>query len=219
MSKIIYVTKEALMMVFNQDYRMKLPKDTKFVLTTESDKEREQNYVADLEVKLAESEEQIWALENQKLHAHNCLNKLKQQLELKETELGNVQRMYESATRDSAIYFKENIELREQLAEKENTITTLIEDSKASKELLKKQLAEKEEQIKDLTECNQYLQIYRNKDKISFCIEKLEKVKEEFNSRKLEYKSCTTGSQCYDLRIDRINEIIDNQIKQLKEGK
>lgn len=41
---------------------------------------------------------------------------------------------------------------------------------------LEQQLAEKEEQIKDLTECNQYLQIYRNKDKISFCIEKLEKV-------------------------------------------
>lgn len=44
------------------------------------DIEQKDKKIADLEAKLAESEEQIWALENQKLHAHNCLNKLKQQL-------------------------------------------------------------------------------------------------------------------------------------------
>lgn len=36
-----------------------------------------------------------------------------------------------------------------------------------------------------------------------------EKLKAEFNSRKLEYISTTTGSHCYGLRIDRINEILE----------
>ena len=48
--------------------------------------------ITDLEAKLAESEEQIWALENQKLHAHNCLNKLKQQLAEKEREIKDLEK-------------------------------------------------------------------------------------------------------------------------------
>ena len=47
---------------------------------------------------------------------------------------------------------RENQQLKQQLAEKENTITTLIEDSKTSKELLKKQLTEKETRTAELEE-------------------------------------------------------------------
>lgn len=53
-----------------------------------------QQQIADLEAKLAEKDEQIWALENQKLHAHNCLNKLKQQLAEKEKEIERLKTNY-----------------------------------------------------------------------------------------------------------------------------
>lgn len=50
-------------------------------------------------------------------------------------------------------------------------------------------------------------------------IEELENLKKEFNSRKLEYKTMENSFHIYGLRIDRIFEIIDNQIKELKEQK
>ena len=40
---------------------------------------------------------------------------------------------------------EENAELKQQLAEKDNTIANIIEDSKTSKELMKKQLLEKDQ--------------------------------------------------------------------------
>lgn len=78
---------------------------------------------------------------------------------------------------------------------------------------LKQQLAEKDEQIKELTECNQYLQIYRNQDKISFAVEKLEKVKEL-----IEEKYAYVIDEC-DYGVvyeDEIDKIFNNQIEELK---
>ena len=80
---------------------------------------------------------------------------------------------------------------------------------------LKQQLAEKEKEIKELTECNQYLQIYRNQDKISFCIEKIEKVKEDVKNVHIE----DTQYDCYcyqETTRDKCVKIIDNQIEELK---
>ena len=70
---------------------------------------------------------------------------------------------------------------------------------------LEAKLAEKDKEIKQ--------------NKISFTIEQLEKVKKEFNERKLEYITMETKIHIYGLRIDRINELIDNQINELKEMK
>ena len=56
----------------------------------------------------------------------------------------------------------------------------------------------------------------KRQDKISFAVEQLEKVKKEFNERKLEYITMETKTHIYGLRIDRINELIDNQINELK---
>ena len=47
-------------------------------------------------------------------------------------------------------------------------------------------------------------------------IEELENLKKEFYSRKLEYKTMENSFHIYGLRIDRIFEIIDDQIKELK---
>ena len=47
-------------------------------------------------------------------------------------------------------------------------------------------------------------------------IEELENLKKEFYSRKLEYKTMENSFHIYGLRIDRIFEIIDDKIKELK---
>ena len=77
---------------------------------------------------------------------------------------------------------------------------------------LEAKLAESEERIKELTECNQCLQIYRNQDKISFAVEQLEQVK---------YYILTT-QQDADYLVDKeqvnihfFKDVIDNQIKKL----
>ena len=94
---------------------------------------------------------------------------------------------------------------------------------------LKQQLAEKEKEIARLKELNidipiKQMQFHHNQDKISFAVEQLEKVK-EFVIRQLfiTIKGCSDLDEaeakgCNELREETIKEI-DNQIKQLKEGK
>ena len=105
-------------------------------------------------------------------------------------------------------------------------------------EQLKQQLAEKEKELKQIKldlgmfkSVNEFINEYgikkarevllqtektKRQDKISFTTEQLEKVKKEFNERKLEYITMETKTHIYGLRIDRINELIDNQINELK---
>lgn len=45
----------------------------------------------------------------------------------------------------------------------------------------------------------------------------VEKIKKEFDARKLEYVSCLTKLQCYGLRIDRISEILDTILKEYED--
>lgn len=49
-------------------------------------------------------------------------------------------------------------------------------------------------------------------------ISELEKLKKEFDSRKLEYKTMENSFHIHGLRIERIFEIIDDQIKELGDG-
>ena len=130
---------------------------------------------------------------------------------------------------------KEIVELKQQLAEKENTITTLIEDSKASKELLKKEIEELKAQrhiylTRSVDECNKITMLelelqHKDQDKISFALEQLKKVKNGIESKiKSIYKRlddlnikivCETTS----MQLDTYKEIskeIDNQIKAIK---
>lgn len=59
MSKTVYVTVEALIKLFNEDYGMRLPKNTRFILTSEINKEKEQSYIADLQSQLTEKDKEI----------------------------------------------------------------------------------------------------------------------------------------------------------------
>ena len=80
---------------------------------------------------------------------------------------------------------------------------------------LEAKLEEKDEQIKELTECNQYLQIYRNQDKISFAVAYLEIIKAFIIDKEFYF----VGEDYSTVYVEDITEEIDNQIKQLKGGK
>ena len=194
MSKIIYVTKEALRMALNKDYDMKLPKDTNFVLTTESDKEREQNYVADLEAKLAESEKRIELADCIiKQYADKDKN-LYLQLAEKDVELNKWSTEYARAyvNRQNDL-IAENVKLKQQLAEKTLTIEQINKAFIENRSLWK----------------GKYEQA--NQDKISFCIEKLDNLK-SFIKEKAKFE---TGD--YEIVYsDDILEEIENQIEEIK---
>ena len=77
MSKTVYITVEALIKLFNEDYDMRLPKNTRFILTSESNKEKEQSYITDLQSQLSEKDKE----QNQK--AIEQLEKVKNKIESK----------------------------------------------------------------------------------------------------------------------------------------
>lgn len=91
-------------------------------------------------------------------------------------------------------------------------------------EELKQQLAKKEEQLetaRNLLERNAIIHLRqlkeKDQDKISFCIEQLEKVKEKINNCPItDYDTNKHFVKMY--QSDAIRQL-DNQIKQLKEGK
>lgn len=200
--------------------------------------------ISDLEAKLEESEETINNLEQQCLICNKDKEneQLKQQLAESEIKLNRypykndvIEEEYEDLKDAITFLMLNNIKDQEQLnysidvlCEKHKARIRDIENSICKIEQLEQQLAEKEKEIEDVRATHIYrfyLDKYKvqdiymtdemlkvfNQDKISFCIEKLEKVKEEII--KLE--------QNYNLNLCdvKIYNFIDNQIKELKEGK
>lgn len=117
--------------------------------------------------------------------------------------------------------------LKQQLATQENTITNLVEDNRASQEWYKKQLADKEKEIEEMRHFKITIGTMENNrvdissttytdQKIDFAIEQLEKVRKEleFNSNNNEWITIRD-----DRLLNGICDFIDNQIKELKEGK
>ena len=97
-------------------------------------------------------------------------------------------------------------------------------------EQLKKQLTEKEEEYQSFKKIadenvnylkNRILEETKNynQDKISFAIEQLEKVKEEMDLRPRGVSKGWKNKEYDTLVEEDVYEVIDNQIKQLKEGK
>ena len=109
-------------------------------------------------------------------------------------------------------------EYKQQLAMQENTITNLVEDNRASQEWYKKQLEEKEEEINVY---KKYIKV-EDQDKISFCIEQLEKVKEwvdeMFNGWETNKEVNQFAKDGICLALENVGYKIDNQIAELKKG-
>ena len=116
---------------------------------------------------------------------------------IKELEQENLS-LQEQSIRDNQNWIEETTQLKQQLAEKTLTIEQINKAFIENRSLWK----------------GRYEQ--SNQDKISFAVKQLEKLKKEFNERKLEYITMETKTHIYGLRIDRINELIDNQINGLK---
>lgn len=115
----------------------------------------------------------------------------------------------------------ENVSSRIDYLTKQNN--GAISDFYKEHKVLKQQLADKTLTIEQINKAfienrslwkGKYEQ--SNQDKISFAVKQLEKLKKEFNARKLEYITMETKTHIYGLRIDRINELIENQINELK---
>lgn len=132
--------------------------------------------IADLEAKLAESEEAIKYLKG-----------------IKKYDIGEM--------------LTENTRLKQQLAEKDKLIEFYINSGK--------------EQCEEINKLNNRALNYcdaidkHNQDKISFCVEQLEKVKEYLVLRARKIKEYNVNV----VRLYSANKFIDNQIKRLQEKK
>lgn len=101
-----------------------------------------------------------------------------------------------------------NEQLKQQLAEKEGKIETLKQRIDSIVKIYSDDFVSKDTELKEL----RHKVKQHNQDKISFAVEKLEKVKDELKTFEFNYN----GS--IDCCEDDIFIIFDNQIKLLKEG-
>ena len=205
----------------------------------ETDKDRK---IADLETKLAENEERCKkayrdGLLQKQFDKDMEIDQLKKQLAEKDKAIENWQTIYESVVQ-TCHNDKEEIErLNKKLETQENIITNLVEDNRASQEWYRKQLVEKDKEIERLNLEFETQEDWQEKwqklydetcnltqDKISFAVEQLEQLKklcqEKFNwweNSEWEgdiYDKSDVSNAYFDIEAN-----IDNQIKQLKEGK
>ena len=199
----------------------------------ETDKDRK---IANLEAKLAECEKskESYRLQNEQHHlqllqfysrlgveafgadihekALETLMIMKEQLAEKDLTIENWQTMYKSVVQ-TCHNDKEEIErLNNQLETQENTITNLVEDNRASQEWYRKQLEEKEKEI----EYQESMKILAVENQNKKAIEQLEKVKE---TAECVLDNALKNSSLNQSYYDRLLDEIDNQIKQLNEGK
>lgn len=136
--------------------------------------------ITDLETKLAESERKLE--EYEKCNCKECMTDYEK----------NLNQIIDK-------FLNENIKLKQQLAEKEKEISNL-----------KGLVNERDKQIKNLKTNKKRVVEHKNKVKIDYAIEQLEKVKSVINT------SVRDDHIIWDFDI---KAHIDNQIKQLKEGK
>ena len=137
---------------------------------------------------------------------------------------------------DSDEVYERYFELKQQIAKKEVDLLALDTENYSFKQQidnLRQQLAEKEKEIEDMKhfkitigtmETNQVdisSTTYADQDKISFCIEQLEKVKEKIQEDSESLINYNNASEVLmaDAFLCDCKNFIDNQIKQLKEGK
>lgn len=181
---------------------------------------------AELKQQLAESEEKYNAtnraywelvekqdndfLQYEKLIGEN--QQLKQQLEDLENDHNKLIEQYDNQYNDLCKeikvhssarerFVKKVEELKQQVAEKDNQIETL------------------EQEVEHLKSCLEFAKEQVNRDKISFAVERLEKVKEEIDLRPRGVSKGWKNKEYDTLVEEDVYEVIENQIKQLKDVK
>ena len=190
--------------------------------------------ISDLEAKLAEKNKTIDEINKEFLSA---IKDWKQLVEIEKTEKEQLKQQL-AEWQDGTIICKwtdaENKikELEQQLAEKETRIAELedkdwyegtIKQLEEQNERLLNKLAEKDKKqertnkvVKQFQQRVKYFS-EQDQDKISFCIEQLEKVKEEVDKRPVSVRNCGYGD-FDEIILDDVYDVIDNQIASLKKG-
>ena len=189
-------------------------------------------YVADLESKLAESEKQIKDARETGNMAVDSWCKNRRKYEAQTAEMQNklfilYSMLYETLEKQGC----------DNVASQIDQMTGWTYDKEAdwlkgnrNYDQLKQQLAEKDKEIAYLTkqakklnsEAQKYFEDaycndFHNQDKISFALEQLEQIRKEFE---IKFKGCKGEDKMLVGKFCNItNEIIDNQIKAMKEGK
>ena len=170
--------------------------------------------IADLEAKLAKLNEEPLNCSQLENGMSLCIvqkSKIKE-LEAKLAESKEAIKYLKGIKRyDIGEMLTENAKLKQQLTEKENTITNLIEDTNASKEFYKKQFNEQvwlcEELREQLAE--------KDQDKISFAVEQLNLLYKTLTTEDV-WKTMKKGWWLNNGECLQLRQTIDQQIKQLK---
>ena len=146
------------------------------------------NKISDLEAKLAESEEQL----KEELVEKKCL----------ERALSACNRQNDEFAEMIKKLVSEKEELKQQLAEKDKELAYMTEQAKKFNNEAQKYFED--------AYCNDF----HKRDKISFAVEQLEKVKKDIDC----YMAIREGDLPYDIECLLLDfaDKIDNQIKQLK---
>ena len=171
----------------------------------------------DLEAKLAESEAELekWSTQYARAYVNrqNDLiaenQELKQQLAEKDAEIEVLNVRTTAMQEDIDYWEKEFEEKEEQLHKAEEIINnpdTLIFQKQELIDNLYKIIAEKDNLLKDLTKNEK---LFNSQDKISFCVEQLEKIKDKF-------REVYDKNRKHHLSVVKCYELVDNQIAELK---
>jgi chromosome segregation ATPase len=196
--------------------------------------------IADLEAKLAESEKENRDLEDdhnklidqynkqyndlcKEINVHSSarerfvkkVKELEQQLAEKDKAIENWQTMYQSVMQSSHNGIEEDKRLIEQLAEKEKEIESLATDLQEALTLIK--------EGRELVGLNNKVLEHSHQDKISFCIEQFEKLKEKVICGVLDTSNdfwdfTLKKGDAYildDALLDLLEQEFDNQIEAL----
>ena len=150
---------------------------------------------------------------------NELINQLKQQLAEKDAEIEKVEKTYMKQKDYYVKEFNEVIdELKQQLAEKDRQIEQLKKFDDLNKTFfdLFRTAFKEPNKVDDLFNTLKTMQEKQDQDKISFALEQLEKVKEEFISEAWDlYDTSDLLEQVCELRNEQI-KFIDNQMEELK---
>ena len=210
-------TRDAIKFLINASYNGAESKFKNQITTLKNEKQLLENKIADLEAKLAESQkkhlldETEWqdycAFKHIEPQIKGCLDRereYKNQLAKEQKHISRLKNMNKSHDEAVGRLTEENNELKQQLAEKEKEIKSLN--------------LEAQKYFEDA-----YCNDFHNQDKISFAVEKLQEVKEWLDKM---LNGWRTNQEVHPyqrdgirLALENVEIKIDNQIKQLKEGK
>lgn len=139
------------------------------------------------------------------------LKELKQQLAEKDEVIANYKIMYESVVRTCGNDAKEIKKLKKQNDDYADSLTKVLNENADLVFKLAEKQKEYKESVEKILSSRDKLVLEYSQDKLSFAVEQLQWLKEKVDNAKIHKINMINTHELY--------EILDNQIKQLKEMK